>query len=271
MYIPVFVILLSPFIAMTGLFLAPRLRGKTESGEPKIFWNRFVKYALVLSAAMALVCIEAHISAGVGLLGIGPGFAVIEIAVSFVFGFSVVAMWLWPYSKKRIERIERSIPFKELRTGPMWGMFWASYFTVFYVVLGSILRVRYDFAIFPAYPLFFLLGAAGGAIWGASRMCEVKGWIVDDRVMLPIAYSDQSFQVFLRGCLIFIMFVPAPRLLAKVMFNSSDAVWVAAILGFFLGASVHRFIWVLQYEKRNNVRLAYEISKPDQPAELSAA
>jgi len=267
MYIPVSVIWLSLFISTAGLFLAPRLRGKTESGKPKIFWNRFVKYALFLSAAMALMCIEANISAGGGLLGVGPGFAVIEIAVSFVFGFLVVALWLWLYSKKRIER---SIPFKELRTAPMWGMFWASFFTVFYVVLVSTLRVRYDFAIFPAYPLFFLLGAAGGAIWGTSRMCEVKGWIVDDRVMLPIAYSDQSFQVFLRGCLIFIMFVPAPRLLAKVMFNSSDVAWGAATLGFFLGASAHRFIWVYLYERRNNVRLAYEISKPDQHAESAA-
>lgn len=264
--IPIFVILLAPIVSMAGIFAAPRLRGKTESGDSKILWGKFMTYALILSAVMAITFFAETLSRGWGLFPMGFGFAALEIVGSLVFGFAAASMWLWGHSNVDAKS---SFQFKRLRSGSAWGMFWAAFFAVPYFVLVSIYHAQMESSVFPAYPLLFALGAVGGAAWGASRLSEVKRWIVGGKVMLPGSYADQSLAVFLRGCLIFAMFAAAPMFFSRIVFGLADDAWGASILGFLLGASAYRFIWVHRYEKRNNVRLVYEVSDSDQPAEVA--
>lgn len=249
-------------------YMAWRLRGKTESGEPKIFWHRFVMYACAISAYYALVFIAENISSGRGVFGGLAIVTVIEIGGSLIIGFGTAVGWLFYYSKA--EYAQNRWLFKRLRTGSIMVIFWATFFTVPYFVIVSILGVRMDFAVFPAYPLLFLLGAAGGAIWGISRASEMKDWINGDSVVLIPEYRDQSVRVFLRGCIIVVLFVPAPILLSGIIPDATGAVYGGSLLGFLLGAGAHRLIWVSLYEKRNNVTLVHENAAAGQPVEAAA-
>ena len=264
--IPIFAIWLAPVAIMAGIYAAPRLRGKTDSGDPKIFWGRFVMYALILSAVVALTLLAESLSRGWGLFPLGLGFMALEIALSLVFGFAAASLWLWDRS---MANAKSSFLFKKLKAGPAWGVFWAVFFAVPYFALVSIHHARMDFSVFPVYPLLFALGAVGGTIWGAMRMREIKKWIVGDKAIIPSAYADQSFVVFLGGFLIYVMFVAAPMLFSRAVFGLTDDALGAALLGLFLGASVYRFIWVRLYEKRNGVQLVYEYTEADQPAEAA--
>ncbi len=253
-------------VMMSGNYLAPRLRGKTESGDPKIFWGRCVKYALVFSAVWALVFTGEFVLSEPGILEAGLGIIPIIIVVgSLFFGVVIVAAMLFPERKP----IARSFQFERLRTGSMWAVFWTSFFTVPYFVIASILNSRVDSNIFPAYALLFAVAAVGGAAWGTSQLSEVKRWIDGGKVVLPGFYADQSSAVFLRGCLFFAMFAVAPLFFSRIVFGLAGDAWGASIFGFLLGASAYRFIWVRRYEKRNNVRLVYEVSDSDQPAEAA--
>ena len=55
-------------------------------------------------------------------------------------------------------------------------------------------------------------------------------------------------------------------MLSRMVLDSKDA-WTGLLGGIFLGMMALQLIWVLLYEKRNNVRLLFEYSEPDEPVE----
>jgi hypothetical protein len=273
----VYIIVLLPGLSIAGVLYAPSLRAKTESGKSKILWGKLLKYGFVLSGAVALTFIAGIISEGRGSFPAGWGFKVLVIFVSLFLGFFCASTWLWMYplrtrglSVYSSPDISRSFLFKKFRTGPAWCMFWAVFFTIPYFVLVSIARARENFTILYPYIALFIIAAAGGVVWGASRLHEMKKGIDGDKVSLPSSYSDELYRGYLRRYLFGVALVVPPGFIATTMLGSTTDIWGAPVLGFFLGASAHRYIWAHLYERRNGVELIHEVAESEQAAESVA-
>ena len=248
------------FIVIGGPLLAPSLRRKTGSGDMEISRTRFVIFGLIFSAVYALAI------TGGGLFSAKLSIVLLMSAACLFLGFVSVAAMMLMYSTN--QRPIQSVPFRRFRTGSIVGMCFAFLYTVAYLNRGR--HFGMDEGHNYSNMLFFLSGAVGGAIVGAMRIRQVKRWIAGERIILPVSSSDQwshaNRKILLIGGLVLGVLILLPKLL-----TSSEAGQITVMHGFIPGFLLHGFIWVLQYEKRNDVRLAYEISEPDQPAELSAA
>jgi hypothetical protein len=251
------------FVVMAGgRLLAPELYERAESGDQKVCRKNVVMSGLALSALYATTMV------GNGPISRGWLPHLIMLPLCLIMGFlSVVGIFAM---FKPNERVKPTILFKRFRAGSIFGMYFA--ITQAIVCFPLVLSLRHfpiEEEIIYSSLLPLMAGAVVGAMFGAWRIGQLKRWMIGEKIFIPLLPSDQSPQASLHVFLIMVLLVGALALLSKLAAHPEVA-QIAVLLGCLPGFFVYRFIWVLIYEKRHNVRLTIEYSDPELPAEAAA-
>jgi hypothetical protein len=241
------------FLICGSYLFAGSLRKETESGEPKISPVRFLIFAIVSGAIYAGGMAAADFLADETMLHEEHLDAFSLALYGTVFGL-IFATGALVYSSRKFLR---SFKLRTVRNTSIYGVLLASFFSFIYFLF------IFDRASARPVILFFSAGFLGGAVWGAIEMRTSKKRIVGDKMIVPTPFSDRWTREVRKSFPIMMIVVGVSLLLSRMVFDSKDA-WMGLLAGLFLGMTARSLIWVLLYEKRNNVRLVCEYSENDQ-------
>ena len=242
-----------------SLLFAGSLRKKTESGELKVSPVRLLIFATVFGAIYVGGIAAPEFLSDAPMFDEGRPDA-FSLALHSVGIGLYWAVFFLVISRRRYLA---SFRFKTFRTTSMYGAFLASFFSFIYLLF------IFDSASMHPLILFFSTGVLGGAVWGATELRASKRRVVGDKMIVPMPFSDRGRREMWKAYLIMIIVGGASLLLSRMVFDSKDA-WMGSLGGMFLGMVTYQLVWVLLYEKRNNVRLVFEYSEPNQPVESKA-